>query len=251
MESKASNFNQNGLENSQQTNLIQAALSSGLSVMTAYTTRGQQFLQETTDHRNQWEARKVYKEALSLAFAPGEVVRTINRAGIYEVIVIRPLDKPQMATRTVVARKGIFGLGRKNQEESYIAGVVPMTIGEVKADSKHGEELAVAIDYFATDSDVDLGQYSRFFRGANGRPGNYLSAEIILPASLGDLVADEITANPKFTRELIDAFVRHKHSEDFVKDSWDKYAKPPYQAWDSLPGRKYYFANLIRDPQAK
>lgn len=253
MESKPAGFNQYNLENSQQTNLIQAALSSGLSLVAAYTTHGHQFLQETNDHRDIGEARKIYGESLSFAFAAGhfrDAFRLINQAGIYEVAALRPLERPQMATRTVVTGKGFFGLGRKTQQESYVTNVVPMRVEEAITGSDYGEEPTVILGYFATDKGME-GIENNFFRDSRGRPGNYLSAEIILPASLGNLIAEEITKNPKFIRELIDTFVRHKYSEDFVKNSWDKYAKPPYQAWDSLPGRKFYFANLIKNPQVK
>lgn len=255
------------LETSANSDLIQQALDSGRSMMRAYTSHGEQIVQEDRDRRNIYQPeivrvssgpRLAFADWVRKAYQGGpiqpELDQLLAQAGIFEVCVLAPLEKEIMGTRKVVDKPGALGIGKKTHQESYVAGTQQMTIGEAK-DGTAGGELAVALYYYAGDFIRGEGSIpSKFsFADAYGRPGNFLYAEIALPQSLGDPVSNQIRKNPRFVRDLIDAFVRQKHSRGFVIDSWDKYAKPPYQVWDARPveQRKFYYVDLVQNPQYK
>lgn len=241
------------LEVSARENLILSALDSGLSYLSAYTTTGVALLREKGDRRSGVPNTEHVYDTPFLAFENGNL--DWNKIGIYEVAVLTPCTKDVEATRTVVDKSGILGIGRKTHEEKYIAKTIPLTVSDATGGLRKGEEASVALYYCATDRGKDRTKDTEMpaFRDAFDRPGNGLYVKIILPESVGKAVSEEMVRNPRFIRSLVDAFVRGKYEQSFIAESWDKYAKPPYEVWDARPvgERKFYFADLVKNPQDK
>ncbi len=149
----------------------------------------------------------------------------------------------------MVDKEGFLGRGRKTHQESYRA---PVTLDEELGRESNNPQQAISIYYYAHDFDTSMLE-ERAFRDAFRRFGNMLIAEIVLPPEIGKNIAEEIKKNPKFIRELVEAFVKNKYHQSFIQDSWNHYAKPPYQAWDARPAdrRKFLFADLIAHPELR
>lgn len=235
-------------EHSRSNELIQQALNSGISLIEAYTPEGEKVLQENNDHRLQVSRERLFA-GLDCAFLNREhrIPKILQQAGIFEAAVIAPLEKTE--TKEVVDKEGFLGRGRKTHQESYN---VPVIIDEELGRESNNSQQAISIYYYAHDSDTFIFE-ERAFTDRVGRFGNILKAEIVLPPEIGKNIAEEIKRNPKFIRELVEAFVRNKYHKSFIQDSWNRYARPPYQAWDSRPAdrRKFYFADLVSHPEDK
>ena len=189
--------------------VIQKALDSGHSRIAAYTSQGLYVVQQADDHRN-------------LSGGEDSIYAT-RQAAIAE-------------TRDIVTNT------------LSNAGVYEIVVRRAVAGSNAGDEPANILYYSATDR--GLKDYDNlFFRDSHGRPGNSFTIEITLPQQVAEQIGDRVKQNPQFIRAVSDAFVRQKYDKGFVEQSWDRYARPPYEKWDTLPGRKLYFADLVRNPQ--
>lgn len=82
-----------------------------------------------------------------------------------------------------------------------------------------------------------------------GRAGNYLAFQIMVPESVGKNVQEATEEDPLFVRKLVDQTVRKTYDPTFVKETWDKFGKPPYEQWDKSPEPKMMLMQRTVDPR--
>lgn len=150
---------------------------------------------------------------------------------INEIVDIRHEEKPQYESVKISGKKGILGIGQTpDREERRATGRNERVMhSEIVENGK--KEPAIRITYFARNED---------WRVDDGRKGQEMVAEFVIPESIAKEVEQEIAANPSFIRNLTERIVKEKllnDSKEFEKSQvHGDSIRPPYEKWDAAEG---------------
>lgn len=156
--------------------------------------------------------------------------------GIKEIIDIRHDVKPAYETTVIPGRKGVLGIGKKEEQtiRRPTGNFEPVFHNEIVSGGKN--ESAVRFSYFIPQTE---------WRDYTGRTGQALSAEIVLPESTAREVEKILENDPAAMRRIVERIMKEKLLKD--SNAWERPQGngdalcPPYEKWDSLPdGGKIY-----------
>ncbi len=174
---------------------------------------------------------------------------TLKKHKRNEVVAFQRATKP--VYETVPAKKGFFGVGAK-PEGRREAGREPRLHSELVKNGK--AEQAVSLVYkaeVADDSDSST-KWTEY----DGRPGQTLSLEILLPESTAKALSERLAVDPALIRHIAEQVFKKKLLAN-QPDRWEKPSTskkgdslaPPYDKWDRAQGGgKIYVRPLDAPP---
>lgn len=152
---------------------------------------------------------------------------------INEIVDVRHVKEELYEKDIIKGKKGFMGIGKiPDREEKRFVGLRQCMHDELVEGGK--KEPAVRIFYYVQRHD---------WRSKNdGRTGQHMSMEILVPESMAEEILQEIKSNPNFIRSLNEKVVKGKMLEK--PNAWDGPSgydklKPPYEKWDIEGGRLY------------
>lgn len=165
--------------------------------------------------------------------------KIFDTEGIHELVRLQPLETYQdVQVEEEKSAGGVAGFfGRKEKVTVTKRETRPVAdVSTVLPISCH--EPAYALRYQTFDSS------DRQHRSYDGRYGNFLGVQIILPESLAKKIILLAKADPRFMRRLIEKSLL-QNAQDITEGDWSRGegqngipVRPPYEAWSKLHAGK-------------
>ncbi|MBU2508936.1 MAG: hypothetical protein ABH820_01250 [Patescibacteria group bacterium] len=178
--------------------------------------------------------------------------KLMEKQGLHELIDIRMVKKPVYEQVTIPGKKGFMGIGKTpDRQEPKFTGQYKNVMHD-QAVENGKPEAAIRFTYYIPQQPD--------WRTYDGRHGQYMTAEFVLPDSVARGLLDEINEDPSVMRELVGRMLKEKLLND--PEAWDKAKygrfpgdeptpnatlRPPYEKWDAEPGGRRIYVQKARE----